>query len=91
MDIVFTSHGWEDFQYWLANDPDTALKIKDLLKSIKQNPFQGIGKPEPLKYDLKGYWSRRISSEHRLVYRVTGSKGDDQRCFIIQCRFHYDD
>jgi toxin YoeB len=91
MDIVFTSHGWEDFEYWLENDPDTVIKIKHLLKSIKQNPFQGIGKPEPLKYDLKGYWSRRISSEHRLVYRVTGSKGDDQRCIIIQCRFHYDE
>jgi toxin YoeB len=91
MDIVFTSHGWEDFEYWLETDPDTVLRIKDLIKSIKQNPFQGIGKPEPLKYDLKGYWSRRITSEHRLVYRVTGNKGEDQRCIIIQCRFHYDD
>lgn len=91
MDIVFTSHGWEDFEYWLEIDPGTAVRIKELLKSVKQNPFQGIGKPEPLKHDLKGYWSRRITSEHRLVYRVTGTKGDDQRCIIIQCRFHYDD
>lgn len=91
MDVVFTSHGWEDFEYWLENDPDTAVRIKYLIKSIKQNPFQGIGKPEPLKHDLKGYWSRRITNEHRLVYRVTGNKGDDQRCIIIQCRFHYDD
>lgn len=91
MDIVFTPNGWEDFKYWLENDPDTAVRIKELLKSVKQNPFQGIGKPEPLKYDLKGYWSRRITSEHRLVYKVTGTKGDDQRCIIIQCRFHYDD
>lgn len=91
MDIVFTPHAWEDFEYWLENNPETIIRIKELLKSIKQNPFQGIGKPEPLKHDLKGYWSRRITSEHRLVYRVTGTKGNDQRCIIIQCRFHYDD
>ena len=91
MDIVFTPHAWEDFEYCLENNPETIIRIKELLKSIKQNPFQGIGKPEPLKHDLKGYWSRRITSEHRLVYRVTGTKGNDQRCIIIQCRFHYDD
>lgn len=91
MNIVFTPNGWQDFEYWLDNDPDTAVRIKELLKSVKQNPFQGIGKPEPLKHDLKGYWSRRITGEQRLVYRVTGTKGDDQRCIIIQCRFHYDD
>lgn len=91
MDIVFTPHAWEDFEYWLENNPETIIRIKELLKSIKQNPFQGIGKPEPLKHDLRGYWSRRITSEHRLVYRVTGTKGNDQRCIIIQCRFHYDD
>ena len=66
-------------------------KIKELIKSIKQNPFRGIGKPEPLKHGLKGYWSRRITGEHRLVYRVSGKKGVDQKCTIIQCRFHYDD
>jgi toxin YoeB len=91
MDVVFTPNGWQDFEYWLENDPDAAVRIKELLKSVKQSPFQGIGKPEPLKHDLKGYWSRRITSEHRLVYKVTGTKGDDQRCIIIQCRFHYDD
>jgi toxin YoeB len=83
MDIVFTSHSWEDFDYWLENDPDTALKIKVLLKAIRLNPFQGIGKPEPLKYNLKGYWSRRITGEHRLVYKVSGTKGEDQKCLII--------
>lgn len=91
MDIVFAQNGWEDFQYWLETDVETALKIKELLKSIRQDPFRGIGKPEPLKYDLKGYWSRRITNEHRLVYKVTGVKGVDQRCIILQCRFHYDD
>ncbi len=91
MDIVFTPNGWQDFQYWMENDHDTVLRINELLKAIRQNPFQGIGKPEPLKYDLKGWWSRRITGEHRLVYKVSGTKGDDQKCVIIQCRFHYDD
>ena len=91
MDIVFTPYGWEDFEYWLENDPDTAVRIKELLKAIKQNPFTGIGKPEPLKHDLKGYWSRRITGEQRLVYKVSGTKGNDQKCVILQCRLHYDD
>ncbi|WP_412464555.1 Txe/YoeB family addiction module toxin [Flavobacterium mekongense] len=91
MDIVFTPHGWEDFVYWLENDSDTAVRIKELLKAIKQDPFKGIGKPEALKHDLKGWWSRRITGEDRLVYRVTGTKGIDQRCIVIQCRLHYDD
>ena len=90
MDILFTPNGWEDVEYWLENDPDSVLKIKELIKSIKDNPFRGIGKPEPLRYGLKGYWSRRISHEHRLVYKVIGKKGIDQKCIIIQCRFHYD-
>lgn len=88
--IEFTQHGWEDFTFWLDNDPEVAKKIKELLKSIRDNPFRGVGKPEPLKYSLKGYWSRRITSEHRLVYKVSGKKGSDQKCSIIQCRFHYD-
>ena len=90
MDIVFTKNGREDFEYWMENDPETVIKIKELTKSIRQNPFNGIGKPEPLRNDLKGFWSRRISSEHRLVYKVSGIKGIDQKCFILQCRFHYD-
>jgi toxin YoeB len=91
MDISFTSNGWEDFEYWIDNDPDTVTRIKDLIKSIRQDPFRGLGKPEPLRYDLKGYWSRRITSEHRIVYKVSGTKGVDQKCVILQCRFHYDD
>lgn len=91
MNFVFTPNGWQDFQYWIENDHETVLRINELLKAIRQNPFQGIGKPEPLKYDLKGWWSRRITGEHRLVYKVLGTKGDDQKCVIIQCRFHYDD
>ena len=91
MDISFTSNGWEDFEYWIDNDPDTVTRIKDLIKSISQDSFRGLGKPEPLRYDLKGYWSRRITSEHRIVYKVSGTKGVDQKCVILQCRFHYDD
>ena len=91
MTINFTAHGWEDFSYWIETDNDTEIKIKELIKSIKQNPFKGIGKPEPLKHGLKGYWSRRITGEHRLVYKVSGKRDVDQKCTVIQCRFHYDD
>ncbi|WDZ99667.1 Txe/YoeB family addiction module toxin [Mucilaginibacter sp. SJ] len=85
----FTQHGWNDFEYWLENDLEVVEKIRELIKSIKQTPFKGLGKPEPLRHSLKGYWSRRITGEHRLVYQVSGTKGDDQRCSIVQCRFHY--
>lgn len=90
MNIEFTENAWEEFEYWIETDGDIVDKIKELLKDIKRTPFQGIGKPEPLKYDLKGFWSRRITGEHRLVYKVAGKKGSSQKCSIIQCRFHYD-
>ena len=90
MNFEFTENGWEDFQYWIETDNSIVEKIKDLLKEIRKTPFQGTGKPEPLKHDLKGFWSRRITGEHRLVYKVEGKKGKDQKCYIIQCRFHYD-
>jgi toxin YoeB len=90
MNIEFTLNGWEEFEHWLDNDQEIVEKIRELIKSIKQSPFKGLGKPEPLKHALKGFWSRRITGEHRLVYQVTGTKGEDQTCTIIQCRFHYD-
>ncbi len=90
MDFVFTENGWEDFQYWIETDGAMVEKIKDLLSEIKKMPFTGTGKPEPLKHELQGYWSRRITREHRLVYRVDGRKGVDQKCIILQCSFHYD-
>lgn len=90
MTFEFTEKGWEDFQYWIETDNSIAAKIKDLLNEIRITPFLGLGKPEPLKYDLKGYWSRRITGEHRLVYKISGTRGKDQKCYIIQCRFHYD-
>jgi toxin YoeB len=88
MQIAFTDHGWEDYVYWQANDSDTLDKINDLIKEIKRDPFKGRGKPEPLKGNLAGYWSRRVTGEHRLVYRVQGA-GSDQTLKIIQARFHY--
>lgn len=89
MNFEFSQNAWEEFEYWIENDNEIVLKIKELLKDIRKTPFQGIGKPEPLRYDLKGFWSRRITGEHRLVYKE-GKKGISQKCFIIQCRFHYD-
>ena len=90
MNIEFTVKGWEDFNYWITTDEDILIKIKDLIKHIQKDPFKGLGKPEPLKFGLQGFWSRRITSEHRLVYCISGTKGKDQKCSIIQCRFHYD-
>ena len=89
MKIVFTENAWDDLTYWIENDIDQVQKIKELITSIKTSPFKGIGKPEPLKHQLKGYWSRRINQEHRIVYEISGNKKVDQICKIIQCRFHY--
>jgi toxin YoeB len=89
MTFLFTENGWEDFEYWMATDPEIANKIITLLNEIRKTPFQGMGKPEPLRYDLTGYWSRRITNEHRLVYSITGKKGANQQCCEVQCRFHY--
>jgi toxin YoeB len=87
MNIQFTPKGWEDYTHWV-NDPDTLEKINNLIKDIQRNPFNGLGKPEPLKFDFKGYWSRRITGEHRLVYSVSGTK-PNQVLIIISARFHY--
>lgn len=91
MNIEFTEIAWEDFSFWIENDENIVLKIKELINAIKKDPFKGIGKPEPLKFGLKGFWSRRITGEHRLVYKISGTKRIEQKCTIIQCRFHYDD
>jgi len=90
MRFEFTEDAWADFEYWLDYDKVMAEKIRSLLKDISRNPIKGIGKPEPLKYDLKGYWSRRINPEHRLIYKITGKKGEDEKCLVIMCRYHYD-
>ncbi len=85
MRIVFTENSWEDYNSWLIEDRNMLKKINELVKEIQRTPFTGRGKPEPLKYDLAGYWSRRLDREHRLVYRVEG-----QEILIYSCKFHYD-
>lgn len=89
MNLEFTELGWEDFDYWLKNDRDKVYKITELLKSIQRTPFEGIGKPESLKNEFKGCWSRRINKEHRLVYKIEGRAGENQKCIILQCKYHY--
>lgn len=85
MRIVFTKNSWEDYLSWQLEDKKILRKINDLIKDIERTPFEGKGKPEPLKYDLAGFWSRRIEREHRLVYQY---KNDE--ILIYACRFHYD-
>jgi len=89
MKIVFTENAWKDLSYWIENDISQVKKIRKLINAIKSSPFTGIGKPEPLKHQLKGYWSRRINMEHRLIYEITDKNKKDQLCTIIQCRYHY--
>lgn len=88
MIVAFTPNGWDNYQYWLDNDPSVIVKINRLINEISREPFKGIGKPEPISGSLKGYWSRRITGEHRLVYTVSGSK-PNQMVTVIQARFHY--
>lgn len=82
--VEFDTHAFEDLAWWIQQDRKTALRIVKLIKEIQRTPFAGMGKPEPLKHDLQGCWSRRISQEHRLVYEV---KEDKIR--ILACRYHY--
>jgi toxin YoeB len=85
MKIIFSKNAWEDYFYWQTEDKKTLKKINALIKDIQRTPYEGIGKPEPLKFDLAGYWSRRIDLEHRLVYQVA-----DSDILIYACRFYYD-
>ena len=88
MKIVFADQAWDDYQHWVGNDHTTLERVNALIEQCRRTPFKGTGKPEPLKGDLQGWWSRRINQADRLVYRVAGS-GADQRLEIVQCRFHY--
>ncbi|HVI45823.1 MAG TPA: Txe/YoeB family addiction module toxin [Chitinophaga sp.] len=85
MELVWQTNAWEDYLYWQTQDKKILFRINDLIKDTLRSPFKGIGKPEPLKGNLAGFWSRRINDEHRLVYTVK-----EKRLHIIQCRFHYD-
>lgn len=87
MNIEFSPTAWDEYLEWSVYDKKLMLKVNELIKDITRgNPFKGLGKPEPLKHELQGFWSRRITSEHRMVYQVEGD-----RLFISQLRYHYDD
>lgn len=84
MKIVFSSQAWEDYLHWQHTDKKLLKRINDLIKEIVRTPFEGTGKPEPLRHALGGYWFRRINDEHRLVYKVEGDA-----VLIAQARYHY--
>jgi toxin YoeB len=84
MNVLWYSDAWEDYQYWIETDKKVLKKINSLIKDCQRNPFSGIGNPEPLKHEFSGYWSRRITGEHRIVY-----KAENDILYIAQCRYHY--
>ncbi len=84
MKLTFTDEAWEEYVYWQVKDKKILKKINNLIKDTKREPFDGLGKPEPLKHELAGYWSRRISQEHRLVYEVF-----KESILVVSCRYHY--
>jgi toxin YoeB len=84
MNVLFTDIGWQDYEYWLATDRAILKRINRLIEECRRTPFEGIGKPEALKHQLAGYWSRRITEEHRLVYAV-----EDDQLVVIAARHHY--
>ena len=88
MNIVFTREAWADYLAWQASDRELVDRIHRLIADIQRAPFNGLGRPEPLRQNLTGWWSRRLTGEHRLVYRLVGS-GEAQRLEIMSCRFHY--
>jgi len=85
MRLIFSSRAWGDYKHWAENDRKLLKRINKLVDDIMREPFDGIGKPEPLRGNLKGYWSRRITDEHRLVYKVV-----DDSIFIAQMKYHYE-
>jgi len=84
MRLVFADEAWEDYLFWQEDDPGMLRKVNALIREVRRDPFKGIGKPEPLKGALSGYWSRRISDEHRMVYKVASGE-----LLIAQLRYHY--
>ena len=84
MKLILSEHAWEDYLYWQNTDKKILKRTNALIKDIQRNKYEGIGKPEPLRHSLAGYWSRRINSEHRLVYKI-----EENKILIAQLRFHY--
>jgi toxin YoeB len=85
MKLCFVDESWEDYLYWQKTDKKILGRINKLIKEIARTPYDGIGKPEPLKHKYRGFWSRRIDGEHRLIYKIT-----EKEIWIVKCRFHYD-
>ena len=85
---IFSKTAWEQYNYWQNENLKTTQRINEIIRSIQRTPFQGLGKPEPLKHHFKGYWSRRITAEHRLTYRIVGGSGQNQRIEILTCQYH---
>ena len=88
MKLLWAPQAWDDYLHWQGHDRGNVEKINELIKDTKRSPFKGLGKPEPLKEGLSGWWSRRITGDHRFVYRVSG-KPPNQVLEILQCRYHY--
>ena len=88
MRIAFDRDGWDDYLHWQATDAKVLARLNAMLAECMRDPFRGTGKPEPLKKNLAGWWSRRLTSEHRLVYRVRG-EGEGQAIEVLACRYHY--
>lgn len=82
--LIFEAAAFDDFNAWASQDRKMYFRIVDLIRDIQRSPFTGLGKPEPLRHELRGYWSRRIDEEHRLVYKIT-----DEAIIIIACKYHY--
>ncbi len=89
MNVLFSRTAWEQYKNWQARDDKVVERIHELIKGIQRDPYKGIGKPEPLRQNLQGYWSRRITSRHRLVYRIRSVKKEVQQMEILTCEFHY--
>lgn len=90
MNVLFSKTAWEQYVNWQNGDKKVERRIHDLLKAMQRDPYEGIGKSELLRQNLKGYCSRRITREHRLVYRIVGRINDKQRLEILTCQYHYD-
>ena len=88
MKLLWGETAWEDYLYWQSNDRDIVRRINVVVRDMLRDPFNGTGKPEPLRGDLAGWWSRRITGDHRIVYRMRGT-GNEQRLEIVACRYHY--
>jgi toxin YoeB len=85
MKLIFSENAWDDYLYWQQTDKKSLKRINNLITDMKRTPFEGLGKPEPLKYGLSGYWSRRINEEHRIIYKV-----EEDAILLVQLRYHYE-